>query len=143
MENNKSGVEPKNVWIARRKKELRSAIIDMLNQYHELPKEWIDEYNSHTKNNPAGVIDTIKIIKETSAKNYDVQFGNGKTGSIGYSELDSEFQLFEANNDVVQAILCRSKMELTVGKSFIQIMVNWLTSIGFIVDIDNGLRQAT
>lgn len=140
MERNKSGIEPKNIWIARRKKELRTAIIDLLNQYHEVPKEWIDEYNNHTKMSYGSIIDTIIILKETSTNCYEVQFGNSKKGSIRYSELDYEFQLFEAKNDVEQVILCRNKVGLTKDKSFIQTMVDWLTSIGFVVDIDNGLR---
>ncbi|MBP1165058.1 hypothetical protein JOE44_001942 [Chryseobacterium sp. PvR013] len=142
MESNKSGFEPKNIWIARRKKQLRSAIIDLLNQYHEVPKEWIDEYNNHTIMS-GSIIDTIIIIKESSTNCYEVQFGNGKSGSIVYSELDYEFQLFEATSEVEQVILCRNKVGLTKDKSFVQTMIDWLTSIGFIVDVDNGLRQTT
>lgn len=44
------GIEPKNIWISQRVKDLREAIIRYLDEYNQVPTEWLNEYNEHLLN---------------------------------------------------------------------------------------------
>ncbi|EFK36815.1 Uncharacterised protein [Chryseobacterium gleum] len=82
MENNKSGIESKNVWIARRKKDLRSVIIDLLNQYSEVPVELFEEHNEHCKAEPDENIYIKTMCGKTITIGRNKQYEWTSTGNI-------------------------------------------------------------